>query len=151
MYSEAAGATLAPGAWSRELPLTRAFEPLQLKLIRSGAAGISLSPDDSALLKELQTAAAEDRKAAAPVSDRTPAQHRRAAQVAAAKAKSEKSGRKGAAPVPAVNPACANGIPDLTSVPDIEIAGVPESIGAIMGHNRALSGHGVPSVPGRRQ
>lgn len=144
VFVEEANKTLEPGAASRELPLTAAFGKTLRKLMASGSIKISLSDDDRDFLEMLMVSDSEpmpEIKPAAKIPPKTPAQVRRDAEIAKAKARQERAvvnARR--LPVPKVNPNEVGGCPDLGSMPiPTVMTGKPGSISDMVKHNQALA------------
>ena len=144
VFVEEANKTLEPGASSRELPLTAAFGKTLRKLMASGGIKISLSDEDRDFLEMLMVSDSEpmpEIKPQAKLPPKTPAQVRRDAEIAKAKAKQERvliNARR--LPVPKVNPNEVGGCPDIGSTPiPVLVAGKPGSISDMMKHNQALA------------
>ena len=139
LYVDEASATLNPGSTTAELPLAAVHGKTLKRLLAAGNIKVILSNADRDFLDAVILSHESEAKPKAPLAPpKTPAQYRREAQVAKAKAKAALPNAR-RLPVPAVNPRCIGGQPDLGSMPiPTIIADKPLSVAEMLSHNKAL-------------
>lgn len=139
LYVDEAAVTLNPGGTTAELPLSAIHGKTLKRLLAGGHVKIILSDADRDFLDAvILSHESEAKPKAPPAPPKTPAQYRREAQVAKAKAKAALPNAR-RLPVPAVNPRCIGGQPDLGSMPiPTIVSDKPLSVAEMLSHNKAL-------------